>query len=76
MPFVNYDAAGNLVYDVTGTSTHTYQWNAENKMVSADGNGTSQCASGSTACYVYNALGQRAEMDAGGGKTEREESRF
>jgi len=67
---LSYDAAGNVVYDVTGTSTHTYQWNAENKMVSADGNSTSQCASGSTACYVYNALGQRVEMDAGGGKTE------
>ena len=50
-----YDAGGDLTQNGTDTGTHTYQWDAENRMTSADG---SSCT---TACYVYNALGQQAE---------------
>lgn len=45
----SYDPAGNM----TGDGTHTYQWDAEDRLVSMD--------SGSTATYKYNALGQRVE---------------
>lgn len=45
----SHDPAGNM----TGDGTHTYQWDAENRMVSVD--------SGSTATQNYNALGQRVE---------------
>lgn len=44
-----YDAAGNM----TGDGTHTYQWDAEDRMISMD--------AGSTATYKYNSLGQRVE---------------
>src|SRR5690348_272229 len=45
----SYDLAGNM----TGDGTHTYQWDAEDRMVSID--------SGSTATLKYNSLGQRVE---------------
>src|SRR5690348_5459713 len=45
----SYDPAGNM----TGDGTHTYQWDAEDRMVSVDG--------GSTATLKYNSLGQRVE---------------
>jgi len=45
----SYDPAGNM----TGDGTHTYQWDAEDRMVSVD--------SGSTATLKYNSLGQRVE---------------
>ena len=48
-----YDAAGNLTQDGTGFGTHTYQWDAENRLKSVDG--------GTTVSYTYNALGQRVE---------------
>jgi RHS repeat-associated protein len=38
---------------MTGDGTHTYQWDAEDRMVSVDG--------GSTATQKYNSLGQRVE---------------
>jgi RHS repeat-associated protein len=41
---------------------HTYQWDAEGRMVSID--------NGSTARYVYNALGQRVEKQLGSAYTE------
>lgn len=47
----SYDAAGNLIQDGTGVGTHTYQWDAEGRLGSVD--------NGSTASYVYNALGWR-----------------
>ncbi len=53
-----YDASG----DLTGDGTHTYQYDAEHRLTSVD--------SGSTAKYVYNALGQRAEKDVGGTYSE------
>jgi RHS repeat-associated protein len=57
-----YDAAGNLTADGTGAGTHTYQWDAENRMTSID--------AGSTASYTYNALGQRVEKKVGSTYTE------
>jgi RHS repeat-associated protein len=49
-----YDAAGNITND----TYHTYTWDAENHLISVDG--------GSTASYVYNALGQRVSKTVGG----------
>ncbi len=57
-----YDAAGNLTADGTGTGSHTYQWDGENRLTSID--------SGSTATYTYNALGQRVEKKVGSAYTE------
>jgi len=53
-----YDASG----DLTNDGTHSYQYDAEGRMISVD--------SGTTATYVYNALGQRVEKDVGGYYTE------
>jgi RHS repeat-associated protein len=49
----SYDAAG----DMTGDGTSTYQWDAEQRLSSVN--------SGSTAAFVYNALGERVETQAG-----------
>jgi YD repeat-containing protein len=48
-----YDAAGNLTADGTGTGSHTYQWDAEGRLLSVD--------SGATENETYNALGQLAQ---------------
>jgi RHS repeat-associated protein len=53
-----YDASG----DLTNDGTHTYQYDAEGRLISVD--------SGSTASYVYNALGERVEKSVGGTYTE------
>jgi RHS repeat-associated protein len=50
----NYDASGDLLADAAG---HTYIYNAQHRIVSADG-GNIQ--------YVYNAFGQRVEKSVGG----------
>jgi RHS repeat-associated protein len=50
----SYDAAGNLLYD----GQHSYTYNAENRITAVDG--------GSTAAYVYDALGQRVSKTANG----------
>lgn len=57
-----YDSAGNLTADGTGTGSHTYQWDAENRLKSID--------SGSTATYTYNAIGRRVEKLVGSTYTE------
>ncbi len=44
---VSYDSAGN----VTADGSHTYSYDAENRLISVDG--------GSTAAHVYNAAGRR-----------------
>jgi len=49
-----YDAAGNVTYD----GTHSYTYDAENRIVQVDG--------GSTAAYVYDAEGRRAGKITGG----------
>jgi RHS repeat-associated protein len=53
-----YDASG----DLTNDGTHTYQYDAEGRLISVD--------NGSTATYVYNALGERVEKSVGGTYTE------
>ncbi len=53
-----YDAAG----DLTNDGTHSYQYDAEGRLISVD--------NGTTASYVYNALGWRVEKQVGGTYTE------
>jgi RHS repeat-associated protein len=50
-----YDAAGNLVAD----GTHTYTYDAENRLIQADGT-VGQCLT-ATVCYSYDADGRRVE---------------
>ncbi|MCJ7503877.1 MAG: RHS repeat-associated core domain-containing protein [Acidobacteriia bacterium] len=54
--------AGNTTQDGTGVGTHTYQWDAEGRLKSVD--------DGTTASYVYNALGQRVEKLVSSAYTE------
>jgi len=49
-----YDAAGNMIYD----GTHTYTYDAENRMTQVD--------SGTTASYVYSVEGRRVTKISGG----------
>ncbi len=49
-----YDAAGNMTYD----GTHTYTYDAENRLTQVDG--------GSTAAYVYDGDGHRVRKTTGG----------
>jgi RHS repeat-associated protein len=55
--YYQYDSAGNLIND----GTHSYQWDAEARLVSVDGTAGQPCPSPMTwtACNTYNALGQR-----------------
>ena len=61
---VGYDLAGNLTSDGSGTGTHTYFYDAENRIIQVDG--TLGTCSTATACYVYNADGQRVRKTTGG----------
>jgi RHS repeat-associated protein len=54
-----YDSAGNTTFD----GTHHYFYDAENRIVQVDG--TQGSCSGATACYLYDALGRRAQKTAG-----------
>jgi len=56
----SYDDAGNLVND----GTHQYFYDAENRLIQVDGT-LGNCSTAS-ACYVYNADGQRVRKTAGG----------
>jgi RHS repeat-associated protein len=56
---VLYDNSGNLTREVDG---HTYQYDAENKMVSYDGGATT----GGGASYSYDADGRRVKKVVGG----------
>ena len=53
-----YDASG----DLTNDGTHSYQYDAEGRLISVDG--------GNTASYVYNALGWRVETTVSGTTTD------
>jgi len=55
----SYDAAGNLLND----GTHSYFYDAENRIVQVDG--TLGNCSTATACYIYNAEGQRIRKTTG-----------
>jgi RHS repeat-associated protein len=61
---VGYDLAGNLTSDGSGVGSHTYFYNAENRLIQVDG--TLGTCSTATACYVYNADGQRVRKTTGG----------
>jgi hypothetical protein len=49
-----YDAAGNLTYD--GTSN--YQYDAENRLSSVNGQSNSACGASATLCNTYDAFGR------------------
>src|SRR2546425_11117555 len=53
-----------------GTGSHTYQWDAENRLASVDGVAGQACQTTWTACYTNNALGQRVEKKVGSAYTE------
>jgi len=50
-----------LTKDGTGLGTHTFQWDAEGRMVSVDGVPGQACQPTWTDCFTYNALGQRVQ---------------
>jgi hypothetical protein len=60
---VGYDLGGNLTSDGSGPGTHTYFYDAENRIIQVDG--TLGTCSTATACYVYNAEGQRVRKTTG-----------
>lgn len=51
-----YDSAGNVIAD----SLHHYYYDAENRLIQIDGI-LGSCASPTTACYVYDAIGRRVQ---------------
>jgi len=61
---VGYDLSGNLTSDGSGPGTHTYFYDAENRIIQVDG--TLGTCSTATACYIYNADGQRVRKTTGG----------
>ncbi len=56
----SYDSAGNLLND----GSHSYFYDAENRLIQVDG--TLGTCSSATACYIYNASGQRVRKSTGG----------
>ena len=64
-----YDAAGNMTND----GNHTYFYDAEERLVQVDGS-SGYCTNGSgtpaTACYSYDALGQRTQKTVGSAITQ------
>ena len=57
-----YDASGNLTSSADSPSPNSYQYTADNQVVSVN--------SGSTATYGYNGMGEREYKLVGGGWTE------
>jgi RHS repeat-associated protein len=53
-----YDAAGNMTHD----ASHSYTYDAENRLTSVDG--------GATASYIYDALGRRVKRTIGSASYE------
>ena len=51
--------------NVTVDGAHTYTYNAENRVIQVDGT-LGQCSTAS-ACYVYNASGQRVSKTSSAG---------
>ncbi len=56
-PPYQYDAAGNMTND----GSHTYTYDAENRLISVDG--------GATASYLYDAQGRRVRKSVGAAQT-------
>jgi RHS repeat-associated protein len=52
-----YDAAGNMTSDGTGTGSHSYTWDAEGRLTTI----ASPSGGSVIATYTYNALGQRVQ---------------
>jgi RHS repeat-associated protein len=61
----SYDSNGNLTQKVEGTTTWTYEWNAENQLTRVLSNGSE------VARYKYDPLGRRVESVAGATTTLR-----
>ena len=59
----SYDAAGNLLND----GSHSYVYDAENRIVCADPNTAHTCANGAAATYVYDAEGRRVQRTSPAG---------
>ena len=59
-----YDAAGNMTQD----ASHAYTYDAENRLTQVDG--TAGNCSTATACYAYDASGQRIRKVASGATTD------
>jgi RHS repeat-associated protein len=62
---VGYDLAGNLTSDGSGTGSHRYFYDAENRIIQVDG--TLGTCSTATACYVYDAEGRRVRKTTASG---------
>ncbi|HEY2946338.1 MAG TPA: RHS repeat-associated core domain-containing protein, partial [Vicinamibacteria bacterium] len=60
---VTIDSNGNLTQKVEGSTTWTYEWNAENQLKRVLQNGSE------VARYAYDPLGRRVEKVAGGATT-------
>jgi len=61
---IGYDSSGNMTSDGSGTGTHSYSYDAENRIVQVDG--TLGNCSIATACYVYDAEGRRVRKTTAG----------
>jgi len=59
---VAYDAAGN----VTNDGTHSYTFDAENRVICVGGVSNASCISSAPTVYYYNASGDRIRKTAGG----------
>jgi RHS repeat-associated protein len=59
-PHISIDSNGNLAQKVEGSTTWTYEWNAENQLTRVLSNGSA------VARYKYDPLGRRVEKVAGG----------
>jgi|SRR5271157_287011 len=59
---VAYDAAGN----VTNDGTHSYTFDAENRVICVGGVPNASCISSAPTVYFYNASGDRIRKTAGG----------
>jgi len=64
-----YDATGNMTYD----GVHNYFYDAEDRLVQVDGSAnycSTQTGTAATACYAYDAMGNRTEKMVGSTGTE------
>jgi RHS repeat-associated protein len=62
---ITYDTSGDLTSDGSGTGSHKYFYDAENRIIQVDG--TLGACSTATACYVYDAEGRRVRKTTNSG---------